>query len=82
MTDGQPGQNQAGAAAEGNAQDTGFNVTFDEGNAGQQGTNGGNADYSEGANNGGGEGILTPEQLILLLGYQKTTEKNLEMIQL
>ena len=56
MTDGQPGQNQAGAAAEGNAQDTGFNVTFDEGNAGQQGTNGGNADYSEGANNGGGEG--------------------------
>lgn len=56
MTDGQPGQNQAGAAAEGNAQDTGFNVTFDEGNAGQQGIDSGNTDNSEGANNGGGEG--------------------------
>lgn len=56
MTDGQPGQNQAGAAAEGNAQDTGFNVTFDEGNAGQQGTNDGNDANSEGANNGLGEG--------------------------
>lgn len=56
MTDGQPGQNQAGAAAEGNAQDTGFNVTFDEGNAGQQGTDGGNNANSEGANNGLGEG--------------------------
>lgn len=56
MTDEQPGQNQAGAAAEGNAQDTGFNVTFDEGDAGQQGTNGGNTDNSEGANNGSGEG--------------------------
>lgn len=51
MTDGQPGQNQAGAAAEGNAQDTGFNVTFDEGNAGQQGTDDGNNANSEGANN-------------------------------
>lgn len=56
MTDGQPGQNQAGAAAEGNAQDTGFNVTFDEGNAGQQGTDGGNNANSEGADNGLGEG--------------------------
>ena len=56
MTDGQPGQNQAGAAAEGNAQDTGFNVTFDEGNAGQQGADGGNTTNSEGANNGVGEG--------------------------
>ena len=56
MTDGQPGQNQAGAAAEGNAQDTGFNVTFDEGNAGQQGADGGNTTNSEGANNGFGEG--------------------------
>lgn len=56
MTDGQPGQNQAGAAAEENAQDTGFNVTFDEGNAGQQGTDGGNNANSEGANNGLGEG--------------------------
>lgn len=56
MTDEQPGQNQAGAAAEGNAQDTGFNVTFDEGNAGQQGTDGGNNANSEEANNGIGEG--------------------------
>lgn len=56
MTDGQPGQNQAGAAAEENAQDTGFNVTFDEGNAGQQGTDGGNNANSEGADNGLGEG--------------------------
>lgn len=56
MTDEQPGQNQAGAAAEGNAQDTGFNVTFDEGNAGQQGTDGGNNANSEGADNGLGEG--------------------------
>lgn len=56
MTDVQPGQNQAGAAAEGNAQDTGFNVTFDEGNAGQQGTDGGNNADSEGADNGLGEG--------------------------
>ena len=56
MTDGQPGQNQAGAAAEGNAQDTGFNVTFDEGNAGQQGTDDGNNANSEGANNGLREG--------------------------
>ncbi len=56
MTDEQPGQNQAGAAAEGNAQDIGFNVTFDEGDAGQQGTNGGDTDNSEGANNGSGEG--------------------------
>ena len=55
MTDGQPGQNQAGAATEGNAQDTGFNVTFDEGNAGQQGTDDGNITNSEGANNGIGE---------------------------
>ena len=56
MTDGQPGQTQAGTAAEGNAQDTGFNVTFDEGNAGQQGTDGGNNANSEGADNGLGEG--------------------------
>ena len=56
MTDGQPGQNQAGAATEGNAQDTGFNVTFDEGNAGQQGTDSGNNANSEEANNGIGEG--------------------------
>lgn len=56
MTDGQPGQNQAGAAAEENAQDTGFNVTFDEGNAGQQGTDGGNNANSEGADNGLREG--------------------------
>ena len=55
MTDGQPGQTQAGTAAEGNAQDTGFNVTFDEGNAGQQGT-GGDAGNSEGANNDSGAG--------------------------
>lgn len=56
MTDGQPGQNQAGTAAEGNAQDTGFNVTFDEGNAGQQGTDSGNTDTTSGADNGVGEG--------------------------
>lgn len=56
MTDEQPGQNQAGAAAEGNVQDTGFNVTFDEGNAGQQGTDSGNNANSEGADNGLGEG--------------------------
>lgn len=56
MTDGQPGQNQAGAAAEGSAPDTGFNVTFDEGNAGQQGTDSGNKTNSDGADNGLGEG--------------------------
>ena len=61
MTDGQPGQNQAGAAAEENAQDTGFNVTFDEGNAGQQGTNDGNDANSEGANNDLGEGTDNTE---------------------
>lgn len=56
MTDEQPGQNQAGAAAEGNTQDTGFNVTFDEGNASQQSTDGGNNANSEGVDNGLGEG--------------------------
>ena len=56
MTDGQPGQNQAGAAADGNTQDTGFNVTFDEGNTVQQGNDGGNTNNSDGANNDSGEG--------------------------
>lgn len=54
MTDGQPGQN-TGAGAEGaSTQDTGFNVTFDEGNA--DGQPSGNTDNTAGANNDGGNG--------------------------
>lgn len=59
MTDGQPGQNANGAGTESGTQDSGFNVTFDEGagnNSGAADNTGAGNDNTQGANTTGGEG--------------------------
>lgn len=59
MADEQPGQNANGAGTESGNQDSGFNVTFDEGagnNSGATDNTGAGNDNTQGANNAGGEG--------------------------
>lgn len=59
MTDAQPGQNANGQGTDSGTQDSGFNVTFDEGtgnNSGATDNSGAGIDNTQGTDNAGGEG--------------------------